>query len=255
MKSGANTLREQAICVADDIDGVCRLAAERIVLLAKQAIATRGDFHLALSGGSTPVRLHRILASTYRDAIAWDNIRIYFGDERYVPPDHPDSNLRMARETLLSELPIAAERVCAMPTDCAMPPDCAQRYADSLAGLPQQAGMPVFDLILLGMGNDGHTASLFPGTDILNVRSSPVAAVYVPKLDSWRLSLTFPVLESARSILVLVTGEAKSETLYNVFNRPEQGYPIQRINNPAMQWCVDKAAARRLMESDVGISG
>jgi len=255
MKSGAYTLRDRAICVADGIDGLCRLVADKIVSAANDAIAARGVFHIALSGGSTPVRLHQTLASAYHDVIDWDKFRVYFGDERYVAPEHPDSNFRMARETLLSRVPIAADQVFAMPTDCAHPADCAQRYADTLGRLPQQAGLPVFDMILLGMGDDGHTASLFPETDILNASATSVAAVFVPRLDSWRLSLTYPVLDRARNILVLVSGEGKSGTLFNVFNQPERGYPIQRIRNSAMQWCVDRAAARRLLESDVGISG
>lgn len=244
------------VILNEDLDALSRKAATRIVEIARLAIKDRGAFHLALSGGSTPVHLHQMLASpSFREQIAWHQVHVYFGDERNVPPDHPDSNYRMARETLLSHVDIPEHQVHPIPTGCDDMQSCAQTYASALSSLPQESGMPCLDLILLGMGDDGHTASLFPGTDILKEQRVPVAAVYVPKLDSWRISLTYPVLSRARTIMFLVSGESKAVVLDEVFNQPDRHYPVQGVKNEHIEWYVDKAAAKRLIESDVGISG
>jgi len=138
MKQRAYILREQAIYIENDLDHLCRAAADRIVDCARTAIAEHGAFHVALSGGSTPVHLHQTLASSvFRDSIAWDKVHIYFGDERNVPPDHSDSNYRMARETLLSRVPVPTSQIYPMPTGCDHMSDCARRYAATLSALPQ----------------------------------------------------------------------------------------------------------------------
>lgn len=246
----------QRVILNEDLDALSRSAASRIVELAHQAIKERGVFHLALSGGSTPVHLHQVLASpAFISQIPWQQVHVYFGDERNVPYDDPDSNYRMARETLLTHVDIPEQQVHPIPTGCDDMQACARDYATTLSALPQTSGMPCLDLILLGMGNDGHTASLFPGTDILNEQHAPVAAVFVPKLDTWRISLTYPVLSRARMILFLVSGEGKAEVLDAVFNQPNRHYPVQGVQNDHIEWFVDKAAAKRLIESDVGISG
>jgi 6-phosphogluconolactonase len=249
-------LNEQRIFIAADVDVLSLVAAERLIRSAHEAISEHGAFYLALSGGSTPVRLHQILVRPdNQQQIDWRKVHIYFGDERNVPADHPDSNYRMARESLLTQVPIPPSQIHAMPTGCDNMQDCADRYAETLASLPQREGMPYFDLIVLGMGNDGHTASLFPHTAILDERDRSVAAVFVPKLDSWRVSLTYPVINQANTVMVLASGSGKADVLYGVFNEPTHDYPIQRIHNAHLEWYVDTAAAARLTEGDVGLSG
>jgi 6-phosphogluconolactonase len=247
---------EQRILITADADALSHAAADRIIEHANAAIADHGTFYLALSGGSTPRHLHQVLADpANRQRIPWDKVHIYFGDERNVPSEHPDSNYRMAMDTLLNKVPIPVSQVHAIPTGCDDMQDCADQYAELLTSVPQQSGRPCFDLILLGMGNDGHTASLFPQTAILQERERNVAAVFVSKLDSWRVSLTYPVLNQAKAIMVLVSGAAKADVLYEVFNEAMHNYPIQGIRNRNLEWYVDMAAAVRLIESDVGISG
>lgn len=256
MQADEYQLNNQRIVIASDVNNLSRAAATQLIQHAREAIRHHGAFYLALSGGSTPVRLHETLAlPVYQQQIEWDKVHIYFGDERNVPSDHPDSNYRMAQETLLTKVPIPSSQVHAMPTGCEEMQDCARRYAELLARLPQRHGKPCFDLILLGMGNDGHTASLFPQTTILAECDRSVAAVYVAKLSSWRVSLTYPVINLANAVMILVSGPAKAEMLYEVFNEPKHDYPIQRIHNEHLEWYVDTAAAARLIESDVGISG
>lgn len=249
-------LNEHRILLATDADMLSQIAASQIIQHARTAIADHGAFYLALSGGSTPVHLHRTLAQpSYQQQIDWDKVHIYFGDERNVPVDHPESNFRMAQETLLTKVPIPSSQVHAIPTGCAEMQECAQAYAHTLAQLPQSQSMPRFDLILLGMGDDGHTASLFPQTTILNEHNHSVAAVFVPKFSTWRVSLTYPVLNQANTIMILVSGVGKADVLYEVFTNPARDLPIQHIDNSNVEWIVDTAAAARLIESDVGISG
>ena len=256
MQADEYQLNNQRIVIASDVNNLSQAAATQLIKCAREAIRQHGAFYLALSGGSTPVHLHETLAlPAYQQQIEWDKVHIYFGDERNVPSDHPDSNYRMAQETLLTKVPIPSSQVHAMPTGCEEMQDCARRYAELLARLPQRHGKPCFDLILLGMGNDGHTASLFPQTTILAECDRSVAAVYVAKLSSWRVSLTYPVINLANAVMILVSGPAKAEMLYEVFNEPKHDYPIQRIHNEHLEWYVDTAAAARLIESDVGISG
>ena len=235
-----------------DLDQLSAAAAERWVALSRAAIAERGLFHVALSGGSTPRSLYQLLACPeYRTRVDWSRTRLYFGDERAVPPDHVDSNFRMVRETLLDQLPLAAEQIAPIAADPASIEEDAKRYADTLrARLPlDAAGMPVFDLILLGMGPDGHTCSLFPDTPILQERSRPVGSVYVERLRSWRLSLTYPVLDAARRLLFLVAGSDKAAMLERICRspQPDAPVPVERIRpRGAVEWHLDRAAAAGL---------
>jgi len=256
MQTAESQMNEQRVVISASLDVLSQSAADQIMECAKDAIKDHGAFYFALSGGATPRHLHQILADhANRKRIAWEKVHVYFGDERNVPHDHPDSNYRMAVETLLSRVPIPAGQVHAIPTGCDDMQVCADRYAAQLTTMPQQNGVPCFDLIILGIGADGHTASLFPTTTILEEADRSVAAVFVPKLDSWRISLTYPVLNQAKHILVLVSGSNKEQVLYEIFNEPERNYPVQRIRNSHLEWFVDTSAAARLIESDVGISG
>ncbi|MFQ5487118.1 MAG: 6-phosphogluconolactonase [Gammaproteobacteria bacterium] len=223
--------------------------------LSATAIAERGLFHVALAGGSTPRLLYQTLASpAWRDDIDWSRIHVFFGDERSVPPDHPDSNFRMARESLLDHVPIPTDQIHRMKGEQHPLETAAAAYADCLEMLLPRSkqGAPCFDLILLGLGTDGHIASLFPGTAILHERERWVAPVYVDKLHTWRLSLTFPVLNQARHVLLLVAGDTKRPIVKAVLagEGGEPRYPVQMIQPQGeLAWYLDEAAAPDLPPS------
>lgn len=228
--------------VLPDLKAISQAAAERVATLAQ----TRDPFTVALSGGSTPRRLYEVLAAPpFRERVPWGRVHVFWGDERCVPPDHSDSNYRLAREALLDKIPILAENVHRIWGE--MPPDqAAAAYQTELEAVVGVNGR--LDLILLGMGADGHTASLFPGTEALEERERAVVAVYVERLQAWRVTLTLPVINAARQVLFLVTGAAKAEIVQAVLEGPEGRFPAQQIRPTAGQltWLVDVAAASRL---------
>lgn len=240
------------IQIHTDVDQLSLACLKRWIGLSREAIAQRGAFHVALSGGSTPKRLYQLLArSEWQSQLEWPHTYLYFGDERAVPPEHPDSNFRMVREALLDHITLPAGNVWRMKADPAHIEQDAADYADVLrAQLPlDTTGMPVFDLILLGMGPDGHTCSLFPGTPILQEHTHPVGTVHVARLNSWRLSLTYPVLNCARQLLFLVSGGDKAAMLQQIC-RPTQvtvPVPVQNIQpQGAVEWLLDQASAAGL---------
>lgn len=229
-----------------DSESLARAAAELFVQCAQEAIAARGRFLVALSGGSTPKAMHHILADAMRDQVAWDHVHVFWGDERCVPPDHADSNYRMARETLLDHVPIPPEQVYRVHAELD-PQAAAETYARTL-----QVQLPDgrFDLIYLGMGYDGHTLSLFPHTEALRESERWVVANYVPTLEAWRLTTTPALDNQARCIAFLVSGEKKADALHAVLrgaHLPEQ-YPAQLIQprEGDLLWYVDTEAARLL---------
>jgi len=214
--------------------------------LTEKAAASTGTFALCLSGGSTPAALYRLLASApYRDKFPWARTHIFFGDERFVPHDHPDSNYRMAREALLAHVPIPAEQVHAFPTDTT-PEDAAARYAKTLQQFygaeKLDAARPLFDVMLLGLGDDGHTASLFPGVAALKERQAWTAAVVGAKPEP-RLTLTYPVLDSAKTVAFLVAGAGKRDMLARA-RAGDAALPAAGVKPQGdLIWFVDKAAA------------
>ncbi|AOV16397.1 6-phosphogluconolactonase [Acidihalobacter aeolianus] len=231
--------------VLPDAEQLYVTVTEHLLHLADAAIAARGRFHLALAGGNTPRRLYERLAAL--DSADWDRWEIWFGDERCVPPDHPDSNYRMARETLLEHVAIPPEQVHPIIPHARFEPEAAAAdYADTMsAHLPLRAGWPILDVVLLGLGPDGHTASLFPGTGILDVQDTPVAAAYVPRLGAWRISLTLPALAHARQLIFVAEGAGKSEILTRLLRGPAAGespLPAERVSNPHTEWYLDAAA-------------
>ena len=218
---------------------------------AQLAIEERGSFHVALTGGSSPQAMYRLLADgEYKDRVDWQRVHIYIGDERFVPHDHPDSNYGMARNCFLDHVAIPDANLHPILTEGMEPVQSAEQYASALQlSIPSNVGhLPQFDLIMLGMGDDGHTASLFPDTDILAVKDKTVAAVYVDKLTTWRVSLTYSVLNAARQIMFIVCGVNKADILAHVLKQgSDHIYPVQGVNSLGdMHWFLDQAAASKL---------
>jgi len=236
-----------------DANSLMEAVATRWLEIANEAINARGKFHVALSGGSTPRSLYRLLAlSKFAERIPWDRVHIYFGDERTVPPDHNDSNFRMAKEALLDHVAIPLAHIHRIKGELEDPHDAAGAYTRELtSNLPLSAqGVVQFDLLLLGVGSDGHIASLFPATPVLHERARLVEAVQVENLDSWRITVTLPVIDHARHVLILVSGDAKAPIIRDVFaTRRTPPYPVQLINPQGMlEWHLDQAAAALLPE-------
>jgi len=206
------------VLVVPDPEAVAETAAEIFIAAAAAAVESHDRFVVALSGGSTPRRLHALLAEpSFAPRVDWDGTWVVFGDERCVPPDHPDSNYRSARDALLDHVPIPANQVLRMEGESSNPARAAHFYETALRELFPDQPWPRLDLVLLGVGPDGHTASLFPGTDALAETERWVTANYVPGLATWRITLTLPVLNAARQILFLVTGREKSAVVAEAF--------------------------------------
>ncbi len=214
-------------------------AADFILEKARKAIAERNEFRIALSGGNTPRPVYARLVALAHD-LPWDRIRITFGDERCVPPDDKDSNFRMARETLLAPAAVPEESVMRMRGEID-PQIAAQEYQDHLDLMANQRGEQIYrhDLILLGLGDDGHTASLFPEAAALNEQIRHVVANFVPKLNAWRLTFTFPLINHARHVLFLVGAAKNAELIERVLEGDPQ-YPAARVNPTAgeVTWMI-----------------
>ena len=235
--------------VFSDRDALSSAAAARWLAIYRESVARHGTFCVALAGGSTPRLLYRALSGpAISAAIEWPRVHLFFGDERAVPPDHPDSNFRMARETLLEHVPVPESNVHRMETEIGDMEMVASRYEEVLKELvpATDGGVPQFDLVLLGVGPDGHTASLFPDTDILQQRERYAAAVYVKQKSTWRVSITFPVIDCARHVLFLVAGADKYPVVKRILSDAgeEPLYPVQMLQ-PAgsVEFYLDAAAA------------
>ncbi|MGH9686416.1 MAG: 6-phosphogluconolactonase [Candidatus Acidiferrales bacterium] len=236
--------------VFDDLDALSRGALQELQQIAKEAVQQRGRFAIALAGGRTPARLYALWAQSDAEAngAPWDRVHLYWGDERYVDHDDLLSNYRMAQEALLSRAPIPAENVHPMPTGCALPEECAEAYEEELRKV-FGSETPAFDLQLLGLGPEGHTASLFPGSDVLEERTRWVAAVEAPATPRQRLTLTPVVLNQGRNTWFLVSGADKWQIVQALGDEDENSratsqYPAARLQ-PAgkVLWFFDRAAA------------
>ena len=253
--------------VLPDTAALYRAGAEAFAAAAARAVAARGRFVVALSGGSTPKGLFALLAgdAALRAVVPWEKLHVFWGDERPVGPDHVESNYRMAREALLAHVPIPTAQIHRIRGEA---PDPAQAAAEYEATLREALGAltggsggsadtpPVFDLVLLGMGPDGHTASLFPGTTALAETRRLVVSNWVGKLDTERITLTAPALNAARHVLFVVGGDDKAPALKSVLEgrfEPQQ-LPAQLIHPEAgtLTWLVDAAAARLLSAGTAG---
>ena len=201
---------------------------------------------VALSGGSTPKLMFQLLADQFREEVAWSRVHFFWSDERHVPPDDPESNYRMANEALLSHVPVSANNVHRILGENPDAATVASDYEQTIRAVTKQT-LPRFDLIFLGLGADGHTASIFPGSDVLHETERLVAAPYVEKFKSHRITMTLPLLNNGASIVFLVSGAEKAEIVKQVL-QGEKKYPAQAVNptQGELIWMLDKAAASKL---------
>ena len=237
-----------SVRVYSSAEGLARAAAREFAARAEEAIEERGRFAVVLAGGSTPETMYGILARDYADRIDWSKVYVFFGDERSVHPHHEDSNLKMASEALLDHVPVGnVHRIRGE-----LPPDeAAEAYEEELRKFFQTDDVPRFDLILLGIGADGHTASLFPETSAIEVHDRWVVANPVLKLDTTRITLTIPVINAARAVIFLVAGEDKAEALVEILEgeADPRAYPAKLIQPPGgPEWMLDRSAASLLSE-------
>src|ERR671910_118143 len=235
-----------SVHVYDSSEELAEAAAREFAAKAEEAIEERGRFAAVLAGGSTPESTYQILARDYSDRIAWSNVYVFFGDERAVPPHHEDSNLKMASEVLLDHVPVA--NVHRIKGELS-PEEAAEAYEEELRTFFQTEDVPRFDLILLGLGADGHTASLFPETPALEIHDRWVVANPVPRLNTTRITLTVPVINAARAVIFLVAGEDKAEALKETLegDADPRVYPAKLVQPPGgPKWMVDQSAASLL---------
>jgi 6-phosphogluconolactonase len=250
------------LTVANDEVELASRAAERIAQLIADAADAHGSAIVSLTGGTTPRLSYAALADSrqpWRSRVPWPQVQLFWGDERHVPPDHSDSNYRMARVTLLDHVPIPADHVHRMRGELPDAHDAAADYERVLTDVESGfSRIPLFDLMLLGVGEDAHIASLFPGSELLEPHTRPdaeqprrrVAAIWAPHLAAWRITLTPETILDSRAIVVLVAGAKKADAVRAALDEPldVQKYPAQllRTAGDRVQWFVDGAAAARL---------
>jgi 6-phosphogluconolactonase len=236
--------------VYEDAAALARAAAERFVRIADEATQASGRFGVALAGGNTPRKVYELLSGDeYRPRVDWGRCHVFFGDERCVPPGHAESNYRMTYESLLSRVPLPAENVRRIKGE-GDPPASARAYEDELRSFFGKQPWPQFDLVVLGMGDDGHTASLFPHTAALDETRRWVASNRVERLGAFRVTLTAPAINDARHVMFLVSGASKAARLAEVIKgrfEPAR-LPAQSVRPVAgeLLWLVDEEAAREL---------
>jgi 6-phosphogluconolactonase len=237
-----------AVRVFPDSEALNRAAADEIARRVQEAVERNGRCSIVLAGGSTPRALYSLLAAEYRDQIPWAACHFFWGDERCVPPDSPESNYRMAMDAMLSRVPVPAQNIHRIRAEDPDTQRAAKQYADEIRAYfevgPGQ--FPRFDIVLLGLGPDGHTSSLFPGTKAVQEREKLVVANWVEKFAAFRITMSAPLLNHAGCVLFLVQGTEKAEALRSVLHgthEPEK-FPAQLIQpvNGNLLWLVDEAA-------------
>jgi len=245
---------EREIRILEDGAAIAKRAAQEFVQAATLAVREKGSFNAVLAGGSTPKALYGLLVNdpTLRSQVPWDKIHLFFGDERHVAPDHPDSNFRMATETLISKSPVKPEQVTRIKGEYPDADRAALEYEKALREYfkLKNGEYPRFDLVLAGMGNEGHTLSLFPGTKALHADGRIVVRNWVGKLYAERITLTAPAASNAARVIFMVTGADKAPALKGVLEgpfEPEQ-LPAQLLQpkNGKLLWLVDAAAGSML---------
>ena len=236
-----------------DLDALSRAAARDVTADVQETLRARDHYALALAGGSTPRRLYELLAAEAEGPLPWSQIHLFWGDERFVPLDHPDSNARMATEALVDAVPIPADQVHPMPTYLESPAAAAAAYTETLQGYFADRSA-TFDTVLLGLGSDGHTASLFPETNTPEQRRTDEAWVRPvtappPHEISRRLTCTLPVFNGARRAVFLVAGEGKADALARVLDQDDASLPPAQVRpRDTLRWYVDTAARPRPSE-------
>jgi 6-phosphogluconolactonase len=237
------------IIVIEDAEALADAAARAVAECAAEAVAARGRFTIALAGGVTPrATYERLAQSPLRERMPWDRTWVFFGDERGVPPDHPESNYRMANEALLSKVPIPTKQIARIRGEADDSEEAATEYARRLTEVfgYKRGDLPRFDLILLGMGVDGHTGSLFPGSPVLKEVFRPVAAVHAGAASiPQRVTFTLPVINAAARVMFLVAGAEKAKVLKVVLGEPTTGLPaaLVRPASGRLTWLIDRSAA------------
>lgn len=236
--------------VCDDAEGVARAGAELFVSTMGEAIRERGRASVALSGGSTPRRMYELLASEpWASKVDWGRVHFFWGDERCVPPQDRASNYRMACEAMLTALPVPKENIHRIPGEASPPERAAEEYESEMRKF-FDGPLPTFDLILLGLGTNAHTASLFPNSNALREQSRWVVADFIEEINACRITLTVPVLNNARDVAFLVCGAEKAEVVRDVVagKVDPQRKPAQLIRpvNGNQTWVLDRAAAGKL---------
>ncbi|GAB3902579.1 6-phosphogluconolactonase [Larkinella knui] len=236
--------------ISETADAVVLELAEFFIRTAKETIATTGRFSVALSGGSSPKKLYELLATPdFSSQLDWEKVDFFFGDERYVPADDPDSNALMVKKALFDPLRIPAANIFTV--DTSLPPDeAALKYTQAIQHR-YQAEQVRFDLVLLGLGDNSHTASLFPHTPVLHDTSVSVKAVFLPDQNVYRITMTAPLINLAHHLAFLVYGQGKAEAVNSVLNGPEdsENHPAQLIRAAEgdVHWFLDKPAASKLI--------
>ncbi len=232
--------------VLPDPSMVAEATADRVIGLARAAIAERGIFRVALSGGGTPKQVYPLMLDGPRlRAVDWSAVEFFWGDERAVPPDHPDSNFGVAYQMLIAQLPgVRNDRIHRMAAESSDLDGAALTYESEIRLAFDARGEtpPPFDLVWLGMGADGHTASLFPGTAAVDELDRWVVGNYAPSQDAWRMTMTYPLLDAAREALFVVTGEDKAPALTTI-REGGSDLPAGRVAAQRVRWIVDRAAA------------
>ena len=227
--------------ILDAPGDLARAAAKLFVAKSSEAVAERGLATIALSGGSTPKLLYQLLADPnepFREQTPWPSIHFFWTDERHVPPDHPDSNYRMANDAMLAHVPVARDNVHRVMSENPNAEEAAEDYEKKVMRTPR------FDLILLGLGTDGHTASIFPESEVLHETKRLVAAPWVENLKSYRITMTLPLINNAALVVFLVSGAEKAEIVKDVLRGPKR-YPAQEVNGEVM-WMLNREAAGKL---------
>jgi len=242
------------IMITEDAGSLSRAAAKLIVRQIGEQLQKKEYFAFALSGGSTPKSLYSLFANdaAFNTKVPWNKVHFFWGDERHVSPDHPESNYRMANETMLSKLPVPQENIHRVISENSDAESAAAQYEQELRAFFHLTigQLPRFDCVLLGMGPDGHTASLFPETSALNIQERMVVANWIEKFESYRITMTAPVFNNADCVIFMISGDKKAETLHLVLQGEKQPhhFPAQLIQ-PAygrLLWIIDRAAARNL---------
>lgn len=238
------------IKIYDDSDDLIHALAQAICDAARAAVSARGQFNFVLSGGSSPKKLYKLLASKpYKKQIEWEKTYFFFGDERFVPKDNAQRNSLMAKKALFDPLKIPKSHIFKVNTT-GSPEQAAQKYADSIAEHFQKTPVE-FDFLLLGIGDNAHTASLFPHTDVLDETEATVKSVFVKEVDMYRITMTAPLINQARNIAFLVFGADKSEAVTQILEEKTGSiaqYPARLINSDdhKVVWYMDTAAASKL---------